>query len=91
MVALLTVPLVIPFSRSTIETLKIASAALFLQGKVPQVLNDALQNLQAQPLSTGAFVVIAVALLAIVWAVWQSKRESADMKAMSEEMEKARA
>jgi K(+)-stimulated pyrophosphate-energized sodium pump len=91
MVALLTVPLVIPFSRSTIETLKTASAALFLQGKVPQALNDALQNFQAQSLSMGAIAVILVALLAIVWAVWQSKRESADMKAMSEEMEKARA
>jgi K(+)-stimulated pyrophosphate-energized sodium pump len=91
MVALLTVPLVIPFSRSTIETLKRVSAVLFGEGKVSQELNDALQAFQVQPLTKGAVSIILVALLAIVWAVWQSKRESADMKAMTAELEKARA
>ena len=34
-------------------------------------------------------VVAAVAVVAILWAVWNSKRESAEMKALDEELSQA--
>ena len=90
MVALLTVPLVIPFSKPTIETLKAASAKLFADGLVTPALNNALQAFKVQSLSGMAIGIILVCLVTVGWAIWQSKRENADMKAINQEMEKAR-
>ncbi|HRY28561.1 MAG TPA: sodium-translocating pyrophosphatase [Elusimicrobiota bacterium] len=80
MVALLVVPLVIPFSKPTIETLKSTAETLFQAQQIPQHFYDRLMAMIAAPMGGLSVTIIVVALSTIVWAVWQSKRESEEMR-----------
>jgi K(+)-stimulated pyrophosphate-energized sodium pump len=91
MVALLIIPLIIPFHAATIDTLKRATQELYLMNKVPREFYEGIIYLSVKPVNATMLLVIAVSLLSIVWAVWQSNRESAEMKAVRQAMEKASA
>ncbi|HVX85073.1 MAG TPA: sodium-translocating pyrophosphatase [Phycisphaerae bacterium] len=74
MVALLCVPLVMPFDRPLIER---------------GVMNDLpyfKQLAQHVPAMGVRWVVVAVCLVALLWAVWRSKTETEDMKAIDDEL-----
>jgi len=88
MVALLTVPLVLPFDELIVGTLRRTTESLFQAGKVPPEFHSLMQNLQAKPLDAVAVGVIVFSIVLIAWALWQSKRESTDMKAVQDELEK---
>jgi hypothetical protein len=68
MVALLVVPLVIPYSKLTIDTLKSTSENLFMLTKIPQHFYERLQGMMVEPLGVGAIVIILIALASISWA-----------------------
>jgi K(+)-stimulated pyrophosphate-energized sodium pump len=91
MVALLVVPLVIPFDKAVVSTLHKTAAGLLTENKISESLNAAMQALQYKPLGGGALFVIFLSLALIGWAVWQSKRETAEMKAVQQELEGASA
>jgi K(+)-stimulated pyrophosphate-energized sodium pump len=91
MVALLVVPMVIPFDKAIVATLKETAAKLFQDNKVSEAFNQTMVAFQAKPISATAIVVILVSLVLIAWAVWQSKRESAEMRQVHDELEKASA
>jgi K(+)-stimulated pyrophosphate-energized sodium pump len=78
MVALIVVPLVIPFHAPTVDAIKKAAEELGLQGRIQPELLVALQAFQPKGINTAAVVVILVSFAAIGWAIWQSKREAPD-------------
>jgi K(+)-stimulated pyrophosphate-energized sodium pump len=91
MVALLTVPLVIPFDEAVVSTLHKTSDGLLQAGKVSREFHNTLQALQVKPLDAVAFGIIVFSVVLIAWALWQSKRETAEMKLVHQELEKASA
>ncbi|HOW28111.1 MAG TPA: sodium-translocating pyrophosphatase [Elusimicrobiota bacterium] len=89
MVALLTVPLVIPFNKPIVDALHKTGNELMALGKIQQGFLDALLAIQVKPLNALAIGIILISVALIGWALWQSKRETAEMKAIHEELGKA--
>ncbi len=77
MVSLLVVPMVIPFSRHTIETLRRTAGELSAGGAIDPALAERLGALQVRPMDVLSVGVILVSLGLIAWAVWTSKKDPA--------------
>jgi hypothetical protein len=56
-----------------------------------QIENGNLDGTKDQSISLTGWLVVLGSLLAIAWAWWQSKRESAEMRQMDEEFSRAAA
>ena len=74
MVALLVVPLVMPFDRSLVDAASKMNIPFFLE----------LQK--HAPGEWVRWVVVAVSLAALIWAVARSKAETEEMKAVEDEL-----
>src|SRR5262249_16407601 len=86
MVSLLVVPLVIPFHQPTIERLHVAATTLVGKTRISQEVYNALMGLQVKPIGAGVILVVAICFIALAWALWQSKKESAEMQAVGKEI-----
>jgi K(+)-stimulated pyrophosphate-energized sodium pump len=78
MVAILAVPLMVPYDARVVEAVK---------GKAHEIGFSLPESFAVQGRNAPWFLAVGVAVLLLLWAVWQSKRAAPEFEAMERELE----